>query len=47
MILLELACGVGPAHDRASAWLDRHPGVCLAVMLLAALACVTADGWFA
>ena len=43
--MLEFLCGVGPASDRLSAWLSRHPGVCAAAMLLGALACATADGW--
>lgn len=45
--MLELLCGVGPVPERVSAWLGRHPGVAAAGMLLAALACATADGWLA
>lgn len=44
-MLLEFLAGVGPDSERAQRWLDAHPAVALAVMLLCALAVTTADGW--
>lgn len=44
---LDLVLGVGADSGRAWGWLDAHPGACLVIMLLCALAVCTADGWFA
>lgn len=46
-MLLELMTGTHPASVRIGEWLDEHPLAALSVMLLGALACVTADGWLA
>lgn len=46
-MLLELLTGTHPASVRIGGWLDAHPWAALAVMLLGALACVTADGCLA
>lgn len=46
MRLLDFIVGVGPDSERLGAWLDAHPGAALALMLLAAIAVTTADGWF-
>ena len=46
-MLLELMTGTHPASVRIGEWLDEHPLAALAVILLGALACVTADGWIA
>ena len=46
MRLLELVLCVGPDSDRLGAWLDRNPWAAALVMALAALAVVTADGWW-
>lgn len=45
MRLLEFLCGVGPESERVGMWLDAHPAAAVALMLLCALACATADGW--
>lgn len=44
--LLEFLAGVGPDSERVQRWLDAHQAVALAVMLLCALAVMTADSWF-
>lgn len=46
MRLLELVLCVGPDSERLGAWLDRNPWAAVLVMALAALAVVTADGWW-
>ena len=46
MRLLEFVLGVGPDAERAMAWVDERPWVAAVVMALAALAVVTADGWW-
>lgn len=46
-MLLEFLAGTHPASVRIGEWLDEHPLAALSIMLLGALACVTADGWFA
>lgn len=46
MRVIELVLGVGPDSERIGAWLDERPWVALAVMALAALAVMTADGWW-
>lgn len=35
------------AQDRLDEWMWRHPGAALALMVLIALACMSADSWFA
>lgn len=43
---LDLVLGVGPESERLGAWLDAHPWAAAIVMALAALATMTADGWW-
>ena len=47
MRLMEALCGCSPASRRLSAWLGEHPAAAAALMLLCALACMSADSWFA
>lgn len=46
MRLLDFILCVGPDSERLGAWLDAHPRAAALVMALAALAVMTADGWW-